>query len=299
MKAINQEYYGDDIRWFIATVIDNSHPYGQEGRIQIRIHGIHSGNVNDIPQKDLPWAQVLLPGNNFGVSGFGSGVHILPGALVFGMFLDGVGSPLPMVIGSLPRIEYPTSVQAANREDPAVNPYSYEYQQSNSSFNDPITGGNTGLSSAKDVAKFFIDNGLNAKQASSITGVLIAISELDPLHTSNGIGIAGWQPYGSRYKRFITYVSRLQPTRTFEDFDSQLSYVLYELKTGRSIAMSKLLRSTQIEGNLFGEKIDGVGIRGNGMVSILIKYYVEQNTIVDQEYAEEKAIEVYDSLGAV
>jgi hypothetical protein len=63
--------------------------------------------------------------------------------------------------------------------------------------------------------------------------------------------------------------------------------------------MSKLLRSTQIEGNLFGEKIDGVGVRGNGMVSILIKYYVEQNTIVDQEYAEEKAIEVYDSLGAV
>ena len=54
MKALPYEYYGDNFRWFIATVIDVSPPYGYEGRVQIRIHGLHSSSTKDIPQGDLP-----------------------------------------------------------------------------------------------------------------------------------------------------------------------------------------------------------------------------------------------------
>ena len=76
MGPIPTEYYGDNTRWFIGRVIDAVPPAGLEGRIQIRIYGIHSDNVNDVPQRDLPWAQVMNPSNSYGVSGFGVMPHI-------------------------------------------------------------------------------------------------------------------------------------------------------------------------------------------------------------------------------
>ena len=59
MKAIQTEYYGDNTRWFIADVVDHTPPYGYEGRVKIRIHGVHNPSTREIPQNDLPWAQVL------------------------------------------------------------------------------------------------------------------------------------------------------------------------------------------------------------------------------------------------
>ncbi len=303
MKAINTEYYGDDFRWFIATVIDSSPPYGYEGRIQIRIHGVHSGDVNDIPQNDLPWAQVLSPTDTFGGSGFGSHCQILPGSLVFGMFLDGSHSQLPMVMGSLPRVEYPTTTQAAGRVDPAINAFTYQFQQSNAQLQDPVfyiprQPDDTGPYDVSDVARFFIDNGLKAKEASSLTGVLQEISGMSPDNVSNGYGLAGWPTDSPRYYRFVAYTKRLSPSRSIADFEAQLIYVLHEIKTSKSTAFSKLSRAADITGTLTGEKVDGVEERGNGQVSALIKYYVHPRTVCSQQSAESTAEEIYAGLGA-
>lgn len=303
MKTINTEYYGDDFRWFVASVIDNSPPYGYEGRIKIRIHGIHSRDTNDITQEDLPWAQVMTPSDTFGGSGLGTHCQILPGTLVFGMFLDGIHSQLPMVMGSLPRVEYPSSVQAANRVDPATNPFSYVFRQSNAQLQDPVfynprQPDDTGPLPASDVARFFIDNGLNAKQASSVTGVLEEISGLDPAQTSNGFGIAGLPLNTPRYLRFVAYTNRLAPARSINDFEGQLIYVMHEIKTTRSIALSKLSRAREIKGTLTGEKIDGIDSKGNGQVAALVKYYVHPLTTCSQSGAESKAETIYKGLGA-
>ena len=286
MSVINQEYYGDDFRWFIATVIDNSPPYGMEGRIQIRIQGIHSRDTNDIPQKDLPWAQVMTPSDTFGGSGFGTHCQILPGSLVFGMFLDGVHSQLPMVLGSLPRIEYPSSVQAATQTDLVSNPFSYEFQQSNSQLQDPVfyndpEATNT-QGTAADAVTFFIDNGLNAREASSITGILDAVSGLDATNTANGFGIAGYPTTSPRYSRFVAYIQRLSPSRTAEDFAGQLMYVMQEIGTSKSTAYSKMIRTTDI-----GEQ-----------VLILSKYYLHPLTDVNIADAITSAVTTYKGLGA-
>jgi len=298
LKTWNYEYYGDDIRWFVANVIDNTPPYGLEGRVQIRIHGIHTDNTDKtgIPQRDLPWAQVMNPGDTYGVSGLGTSAQILPGALVFGFFLDGATSQLPLVLGSLPRIEFPTTVQASNREDMATNPFTYEFNQSNAEAVDPIL--TTSARPAGDVARYFIDNGFNAKQASSITGVLDEISGLDPNNVSNGVGIAGWIPNSPRYNRFYAYIRRLAPARDASDFEGQLLYVLHELKTARSIAMSKLIRAREIEGSLYGAKIDGIEEKGNGMVAALSKYYVDSRLAYSEGSAISKAKAIYGGLGA-
>lgn len=303
MKAINTEYYGDDFRWFVATVVDNSPPYGYEGRIQIRIHGVHSRDINDIPQNDLPWAQVLSPSDTFGGSGFGSHCQILPGSLVMGMFLDGAHSQLPMVMGSLPRIEYPTATQSSGRVDPATNAFTYQFSQSNSQLQDPVFYSvrdpqDTGPLPPADVARFFIDNGLNAKQASSLTGVLEEISGLDPANNSNGYGIAGWPAGSPRYSRFVAYIKRLSPSRSIADFEGQLIYVMQEIKTSRSIAFSKMSRARSIKGTLYGERIDGIEEKGNGQVAALLKYYVHPLTTCAQSGAEDKAETIYKGLGA-
>ena len=44
-NPIQSEFYGDNVRWFIATVIDASPPFGFEGRVKIRVHGLHSRNI--------------------------------------------------------------------------------------------------------------------------------------------------------------------------------------------------------------------------------------------------------------
>ena len=98
------DYYGDQTRWFVGNVISISDPE-QLGRIRVRIHGIHSENKTDIPDTDLPWAQVVVPITQGGNAGFGNNLGIQINSLVFGVFLDGANSQLPLVVGSLPKLE--------------------------------------------------------------------------------------------------------------------------------------------------------------------------------------------------
>lgn len=94
------DYYGDDVRWFIGNVVSLEDPK-QIGRIRIRIYGIHPDNVIDVTDNDLPWASVVVPitsGSNVGV---GSYLGIQVDSLVFGFFLDGQNSQLPMVLGAV------------------------------------------------------------------------------------------------------------------------------------------------------------------------------------------------------
>lgn len=297
MRTIPTEFYGDNTRWFMGRVIDATPPAGLEGRVRVRIFGIHSDNVNDIPQADLPWAQVMNPSHSYGVSGLGVNTMIQANALVFGLFLDGVNSQLPMVLGSLPQIEYPTTVQAEGREDISTNPFAYDFFQSNSQVQDPKFYGsqNSGPESAANVARFFIDNGLTAKQAASMAGVLQEISNLKPTKTG---GIAGYPLDSPRYARFHAYCSRLKPQKDLDSFDSQLMFVLHELHTTHKTAFAKLHLSNDIEGNLYGENIDGVEKKGNGMVAALAKYFVHPETRFSQSTAEGYAIGIYASLGA-
>lgn len=98
------DYYGDRTRWFLGTVVDIIDPE-ELGRIRVRIYGIHSENKADIPDADLPWAQVVIPLTQGGTNGLGNNLGIQIDSLVFGIFLDGSNSQLPLVVGSLPKYE--------------------------------------------------------------------------------------------------------------------------------------------------------------------------------------------------
>lgn len=99
-----KDFYGDQTRWFVGTVVNINDPL-ELGRVKIRIYGVHSDNQVDIPDADLPWAQVVTPITEGGVRNLGGILGIKNDAQVFGLFLDGQSSQMPLILGSIPKME--------------------------------------------------------------------------------------------------------------------------------------------------------------------------------------------------
>jgi hypothetical protein len=97
----NVDFYGDQSRWFMGEVVDINDPL-QLARIKVRVYGIHSSKILD---RDLPWAQTVTPITEGGTAHLGNPLGVQVNALVFGVFLDGPNSQLPLILGSLPKYE--------------------------------------------------------------------------------------------------------------------------------------------------------------------------------------------------
>jgi len=95
-------FYGDQYRWWVGQVVSVLDDPLKLGRCQVRIQGLHSP---EIPDRDLPWASVVLPTTQGGVSGTSSTAWLQPGARVVGWFLDGDASQQPIIYGSIPILE--------------------------------------------------------------------------------------------------------------------------------------------------------------------------------------------------
>jgi len=92
------EFYGDQSRWFLGSVVDVEDPM-ELGRVKVKVFGVY----DDIDDDNLPWAQIVVPVTTGIHEGKGQNLGILVGTQVFGMFLDGKSSQLPMVIGTVPK----------------------------------------------------------------------------------------------------------------------------------------------------------------------------------------------------
>ncbi len=255
---IQKEFYGDDSRWFLATVINSRPPSGLEGRVKIRIIGIHNDSITEIPESDLPWAQVLIPTTEGGISGIGRIPQLLPGALVFGMFLDGISSQIPLVMGSLPRVEKPTAIQGG-RLTTSANSYNYNQTRNQNvvSFklqDDDLAEGDINLRRQQAV-KFFIDNGYELIHAASIAGALQATSSFktyveEVVDDSSTIGIAKWKKSinaGSRYAELLRFARDYQPASSWKLFSIQLEFVVFELRNRFASVNAKLVATKNVK----------------------------------------------------
>jgi hypothetical protein len=255
---IQKEFYGDDSRWFLATVINSRPPSGLEGRVKIRIIGIHNDSITEIPESDLPWAQVLIPTTEGGISGIGRIPQLLPGALVFGMFLDGISSQIPLVMGSLPRVEKPTAIQGG-RLTTSANSYNYNQTRNQNvvSFklqDDDLAEGDINLRRQQAV-KFFIDNGYELIHAASIAGALQATSSFktyveEVVDESSTIGIAKWKKSinaGSRYAELLRFARDYQPASSWKLFSIQLEFVVFELRNRFASVNAKLVATKNVK----------------------------------------------------
>jgi hypothetical protein len=255
MKAIQSEYYGDNTRWFVADVIDHTPPYGLEGRVKIRIHGVHNPSTREITQNDLPWAQLVLPTTEGGVSGLGSTPRVVSGSTVFGFFMDGAASQIPLVLGTIPKTELPTRVQRGvvyNTVQERINQKETFFQQevgivNNDAVEDEngdLVFGNTLKARQQETIKFFLNSGYTLNQSIGILAGLVFKSNLSNIAVVgesefNPLGLAGWtKTRKTNLRNFSNDWSR---------FSTQLVFVKYELNSSVATANIKLKQSNTLE----------------------------------------------------
>ena len=87
--------------WFSGIVEDRIDP-AKANRVRVRIHGLDSEKLSEMPLSEIIWAQVMLPATSSGVNGLGESVHgLVEGSLVIGFFMDGEKMQDPIIMGSL------------------------------------------------------------------------------------------------------------------------------------------------------------------------------------------------------
>lgn len=294
MKAIQSEYYGDNTRWFIADVVDHTPPYGYEGRVKIRIHGVHNPSTREIPQNDLPWAQVVLPTTEAGVSGLGRTPRLTSGATVFGFFMDGKASQVPLVVGSIPKIEYPTRVQRQvefstirERIDQEQVFYEQEIQVIDSlKVEDEEFGevSNSTIEARKvEGIKYFMGAGYTLNQS---IGIIAGLSEKSNLSGTavleedkfNPLGIAGWQNERQLLlKRFSS---------DWRKYSSQLVFIKYELNSTQAAANIRLKRCTTLEKDT-----------PNSCQRVFAKYYLGLKKDIEFQSVDKIAVDLQNLIG--
>ena len=282
------EYYGDNVRWFIATVIDASPPFGFEGRVKIRIHGLHSEETYLLPQQDLPWAQCVLPTTEGGVSGIGKSPKIQANSLVFGMFMDGNHSQTPIVLGSLPHLEFPTLIQNNQAlEDigddskpegifgklaSVFRPIDTGIENDNTESNPRKLRRVTRDKRVQHSVQFLLNLGYTENQAIAITSGLFISSRM----VTGQTGIADFS--NIRFSNLIAFSS------SFRKFTTQLEFVVFELRGEKQNANIKILQTDSLEGT-------------NSLPEIVTKYYLENNTSGFKDEVEAKALDIKESIG--
>ena len=228
---MSQMFYGDQNRWFVGLVIDIDDPLKLD-RVKVRIQGIHTHDTSLIPNSDLPWAQVAIPVTEGGSSGIGANASLKPRAQVFGFFLDGKNSQLPLVLGSIPKIE-----TYANQSGDADNSYPSFNNKSGSGNIDLDLDGNSNIEKAFN---FFVsEEGGNytMEQACGIIGNFCVESgpTLNPKAVAPGegsTGIAQWNPAaaaGNRLGKLVEYSATLGLDHL--TLGAQLLFTKYELET--------------------------------------------------------------------
>lgn len=84
----------DGFIWWIGVIENRLDPLNL-GRCQVRIKGLHSEKITDIPTASLPWAQPLFPVNN----SFSTPSTLKEGDMVMGFFMDGDQAQYPIIFG--------------------------------------------------------------------------------------------------------------------------------------------------------------------------------------------------------
>ena len=92
----------EGFKWFFGIVEDRDDPL-KLGRARIRINTVHNTeNTQQIPSASLPWATPLVPITSSSMSEVGlAPVGIEVGSTVFGFFMDGAESQMPVYFATM------------------------------------------------------------------------------------------------------------------------------------------------------------------------------------------------------
>lgn len=256
-----KEYYGDETRWFIGTVLDINDPE-ELGRLKVRIFGIHSDNTQDIPASALPWAHVVAPITEGGSSGIGTNVGIKPLAQVYGIFIDGKNSQVPLILGSIPKIESQRreAVDVRSVKDPD-NTELRGGTNIEKAFNFFISeeGGEFTVEQACGIlGNYHVENGVNLRASKDFDPDASAVEK----DGARAYGLAQWNdaPRAANYAGGLTRYAELLDFAAKNGLDSkdlytQLQFTKYELYKYKFLGIADLKSAQTVdEASLVFEK---------------------------------------------
>lgn len=88
------------IQNFFLGIVENRYDPLMLGRVQVRVFGVHTESLDDVPTSALPWAIPLMPATSASISGIGhSGSQYIEGSQVFLFFQDGESKQQPVILG--------------------------------------------------------------------------------------------------------------------------------------------------------------------------------------------------------
>lgn len=88
--------------FFLGVVEDRVSDPLKLGRVKVRVFGVHSESIVDVPTEALPWAIPIMSSNSASLSGIGDAVpQYVEGTTVFLFFQDGESKQQPIILGSL------------------------------------------------------------------------------------------------------------------------------------------------------------------------------------------------------
>jgi len=95
----------EGFKWFFGTVEDRDDPL-KLGRCRVRVEMIHDvENTKKISTSNLPWAVTIMPLISASYKEVGlAPVGPILGTTVFGFYMDGEESQLPVIMGTIPGI---------------------------------------------------------------------------------------------------------------------------------------------------------------------------------------------------
>lgn len=219
----NIDFYGDHVRWFMGRVVSINDPL-EMGRVCIRIFGIHDNP--DIIEDDLPWAQVVIPITEGSSSGIGTNVGIKEQAQVYGIFFDGKNSQLPLVIGSITKLEdtiEPQTDDPRGRNQMPTPGLEKNLRPANE-IDEEYLNGETNIEKAYNFLITKEGGNLSPAQAAGVIGNFCVESgansnggDLNPVAQAPGegsFGIAQWNPATQRYSGLLDMSAELNITYT-------------------------------------------------------------------------------------
>ena len=266
MRTINTEFYGDDSRWFIG-VVSQIGDIRNLGRVRVRIFGIHNEDTAKVKISDLPWASVVVPVTQGGVSGSTMPDGIQVGAQVYGIFLDGKHSQSPLVLGSIPH-DSGLRVVVDEQPDPFVQPKVSKSTNNTDEQGNAIAGsgelkvsliGSSRLEQTFNFLKQYFQSKGNISNPGNCAAAFVgnfmneSTVNLDPdiyefpnNKSIGGYGIAQWT--GPRRTNFITFANNISGA-SYKSLEVQLAFVVDELedpKAQRGRTYNRLIHDSTI-----------------------------------------------------
>lgn len=90
---------------FYIGIVENRDDPLKLGRCQVRVFGVHSESLDDVPVSTLPWAIPMMPITSASLSGIGSApTGIVNGTMVMIYFQDTESKQMPIMMGTIPSI---------------------------------------------------------------------------------------------------------------------------------------------------------------------------------------------------